>query len=152
MSLVSIYMGSESDQDKMDAVEVILKEFGVEFNTYILSAHRCPTQLKEHVLKDVQDGVKVFIAGAGLSAALPGAIASHTALPVIGVPLYKEGGPLGGKDSLYSIVQMPKGVPVACVGINNTKNAAYLAVQILSLHKPELQTKLQELRIEKYGY
>jgi 5-(carboxyamino)imidazole ribonucleotide mutase len=124
----------------------VLREFGVDFTARIVSAHRAPRVLAEELAKAEHEGAEVIIAGAGLAAHLPGVIASHTVLPVIGVPL--EGAPagLGGMDALFSIVQMPKQIPVATVGINNAANAAYLAVEILALKYPELKTKLIEFR------
>lgn len=142
---VAIFFGSQSDKDKMKGAATCLKEFGIEFEAYVLSAHRVPEKLEE-VLVDVQErGAEVIIAGAGLAAHLPGVIASKVLLPVVGVPL---NGAIGGLDALYSIVQMPKSIPVATVGIDNSYNAGMLAVQILSIKYPELKEKLVKFRKE----
>ncbi len=124
-------MGSQSDEPAMEKAAEVLEEFGVEYDLEVISAHRTPEKMVEFVRDAPGRGVRVFICGAGLSAALPGAVAAHTDLPVIGVPLDAA---LDGLDSLLSIAQMPPGVPVACVGVNNARNAAYLAISILSLH------------------
>lgn len=140
---VAIFFGSQSDKDKMKGAATCLKEFGIGFEAYVLSAHRVPEKLEE-VLEDVQKrGAEVIIAGAGLAAHLPGVIASKTILPVVGVPL---NGAIVGLDALYSIVQMPKSIPVATVGIDNSYNAGMLAVQILAIKYPELREKLVEFR------
>ncbi|WP_022819459.1 5-(carboxyamino)imidazole ribonucleotide mutase [Fusobacterium russii] len=142
---VAIFFGSQSDKDKMKGAATCLKEFGIDFEAYVLSAHRVPEKLEE-VLVDVQErGAEVIIAGAGLAAHLPGVIASKVLLPVVGVPL---NGAIGGLDALYSIVQMPKSIPVATVGIDNSYNAGMLAVQILSIKYPELKEKLVKFRKE----
>lgn len=142
---VAIFFGSQSDKDKMKGAATCLKEFGIDFEAYVLSAHRIPEKLEE-VLLDVQErGAEVIIAGAGLAAHLPGVIASKVLLPVVGVPL---NGAIGGLDALYSIVQMPKSIPVATVGIDNSYNAGMLAVQILSIKYPELKEKLVKFRKE----
>lgn len=142
---VAIFFGSQSDKDKMKGAATCLKEFGIDFEAYVLSAHRVPEKLEE-VLLDVQErGAEVIIAGAGLAAHLPGVIASKVLLPVVGVPL---NGAIGGLDALYSIVQMPKSIPVATVGIDNSYNAGMLAVQILSIKYPELKEKLVKFRKE----
>lgn len=146
----AIFFGSKSDSDTMKKAADVLKEFGVDCKAYILSAHRSGELLKKTVAQVEKEGCEVIIAGAGLSAALPGVIASETVLPVIGVPLEcinpgKSNG-LGGMDALLSIVQMPSQIPVATVGIGNAKNAAYLAVQILAIKYPELQKKLADFR------
>ena len=142
---VAIFFGSKSDTDKMKGAANCLKEFNIEYEAYILSAHRVPEKLEE-VLEDIQNrGAEVIIAGAGLAAHLPGVIASKTILPVVGVPL---NGAIGGLDALYSIVQMPKSIPVATVGIDNSYNAGMLAVQILSIKYPELKEKMLKYRNE----
>ena len=146
----AIFFGSKSDSDTMKKAADVLKEFGVDYKAYILSAHRSGELLKKTVAQVEKEGCEVIIAGAGLSAALPGVLASETVLPVIGVPLEcinpgKSNG-LGGMDALLSIVQMPSQIPVATVGIGNAKNAAYLAVQILAIKYPELQKKLADFR------
>lgn len=142
---VGIIFGSKSDKDIMKNAAIALKEFDVDYEVHILSAHRVPEKLIE-VIKEMEDnGVECIIAGAGLAAHLPGVIASHTVMPVIGVPIKAA---LGGIDSLLSIVQMPKAIPVATVGINNSYNAGMLAVQILSLKYLELKNKLIKYREE----
>ena len=147
---VAIFFGSKSDKDTMKKSADILTEFGVDYKAYIISAHRAGALLKETVAQVEKDGCQVIIAGAGLAAALPGVIAGMTVLPVIGVPLecvtpgMSNG--LAGVDSLLSIVQMPPQIPVATVGINSAKNAAYLALQILSIKYPEIKEKLIAFR------
>ncbi|MDR0411558.1 MAG: 5-(carboxyamino)imidazole ribonucleotide mutase [Treponema sp.] len=140
----AIIFGSISDRPIMKKAADVLRKFGVEFSTHILSAHRVPDLLKETVLSLEKDGVEVFIAGAGLSAALPGAIASATTVPVIGVPI--ASGSLGGLDALLAIAQTPRPIPAATVGIDNAANAAYLAVEILAVKYPKLKEKLQQFR------
>lgn len=144
--LVAIIMGSDSDLPIMSKAADILKEFGVHYEIRILSAHRVPTKIKEFVESAEKKGIKVFIAGAGLAAHLPGVIASYTSLPVIGVPL--KSGALNGFDSLLSIVQMPPGVPVATVAIDGSKNAALLALQILAISNHEISEKLKSYKKE----
>jgi 5-(carboxyamino)imidazole ribonucleotide mutase len=141
---VAIIFGSVSDKPIMKRAADVLREFGVEFSAHILSAHRVPELLKETVQNLEEAGVEVFIAGAGLSAALPGAIASATTVPVVGVPIASGG--LGGLDALLAVAQMPKPVSVATVGIDNATNAAYLAIEILAIKYPELKEKLQRFR------
>lgn len=142
---VAIFFGSKSDTEKMKGAANCLREFGIEYEAYILSAHRVPEKLEE-VLEEVQKkGAEVIIAGAGLAAHLPGVIASKTILPVVGIPL---NGAIGGLDSLYSIVQMPKSIPVATVGIDNSYNGGMLAVQILSLKYEDIRKKLINFRKE----
>ncbi|ALB47662.1 MULTISPECIES: 5-(carboxyamino)imidazole ribonucleotide mutase [Clostridium] len=141
---VAIFFGSKSDTEVMRGAANALKEFGVEYKAFILSAHRVPEKLEE-TLEEIQaQGCQVIIAGAGLAAHLPGVIASKTILPVIGVPVKAA---LEGVDALYSIVQMPKSIPVATVGINNSYNAGMLAVQMLSVNNDELKNKLKEFRL-----
>ncbi len=130
MKKVLILMGSESDREKMEKAIPILSEAGVETDVQVSSAHREPDRTAELAREAAGRGFGVVICGAGLSAALPGVVAAHTALPVIGVPLSAA---LGGLDALLSVVQMPPGVPVACVGIDNARNAAHLALRILTL-------------------
>lgn len=146
---VAIFFGSKSDKDTMKKAADVLKDFGVEYKAFIISAHRAGELLRETVKQVEADGFEVIIAGAGLAAALPGVIAGITTLPVIGVPLEclsdKSNG-LGGMDALLSIVQMPPQIPVATVGIGNAKNAGYLAVQVLAIKYPELREKLVEFR------
>jgi len=138
--LVSLIIGSESDRPIGDKIRDLLRSFGVEVEYMVISAHRTPEELRKYVK---ESRAEVFIAVAGLSAALPGAIASATIKPVIGVPREVK---LMGLDSLLSTVQMPPGVPVACVGVDNATNAAILAVEILALKYPELEKRLEEYR------
>lgn len=141
---VAIIFGSKSDKDVMKGAADALKEFGIEYKAFILSAHRVPEKLMETLKQVESEGCECIIAGAGLAAHLPGVISSHTVLPVIGVPINAA---LNGLDSLLAIVQMPKSIPVATVGINNSYNAGMLAVQILSLKYPEIKEKLVQYRI-----
>jgi len=141
--LVSLIIGSEKDRNVGDVIYKLLKEFGINVEYRILSAHRNPKILTEYIENCNAD---VFIAVAGLSAALPGFIASYTLKPVIGVPRNVN---FEGIDALLSIAQMPPGIPVACVGIDNGENAALLAIEILSLKYPELRSKLAEYRKQK---
>ena len=127
---MAIVVGSERDLDKANKAAEILKKESVEVDVKVLSAHRNPDELEKYIVDNDKD-IDIYIAMAGLSAALPGFIASRTSKPVIGVPL--AAGPLAGLDSLFSMVQMPRGVPVATVGIDNPENAAYLALRILHL-------------------
>lgn len=142
---VAIFFGSKSDTEIMREAAKALKEFGIEYKAFILSAHRVPEKLVE-TIKDIEvQGCEVIIAGAGLAAHLPGVIASQTTLPVIGVPI---NGAINGLDSLYSIVQMPKSIPVATVGINNSYNAGMLAIQMLSIKYGDIKEKLDLYRKE----
>ena len=125
MVTIAILIGSESDRQIAQRTAKVLDNAGIDYDIQVLSAHRNPIELEEYIQKS---DARVFIAIAGLSAALPGVVASRTKKPVIGVPVSSK---LGGMDALLSIVQMPKGVPVACVGIDNGENAAYLALRIL---------------------
>ena len=129
--LVAIIMGSESDRDVMEAAARELEERKISYEMQVMSAHRNPDKVAQFAKQAQAHGFKVVIAGAGKAAALPGVIASHTNLPVIGVPIKTSD--LGGMDSLLSIVQMPPGVPVACVAINGARNAAILAAKILNV-------------------
>lgn len=144
---VAIVMGSKSDLKVMEKAKDTLAEFGIESDLRILSAHRTPEEAGEFAQSAKERGYRAIIAGAGLAAHLPGVLASYTLLPVIGVPI--SGGALGGLDSLYAIVQMPPGIPVATVGLDNGKNAALLAVQILALENPELFEKLAAFRTKQ---
>jgi 5-(carboxyamino)imidazole ribonucleotide mutase len=128
--LVGIIMGSASDKETMAKAEPILEEAGIRYEVRVMSAHRTPDTVVEYCRMAKQRGLRVIIAGAGLSAALPGVAAAHTELPVIGVPI--SAGTLGGIDALLSASQMPPGVPVAAVGIDNSKNAAHLAIRIIN--------------------
>ncbi len=140
-SKVSIIMGSQSDLETVQAGIDVLKEFKVDFEVKVLSAHRTPKELEKYVQDAANNGTKVFIGAAGGAAALPGVIASFTNLPVIGVPIETKN--LKGMDSLLSIVQMPGGVPVACMAIGSAgaKNAALFALQILALNDKEISDK-----------
>ncbi|MGF6907191.1 5-(carboxyamino)imidazole ribonucleotide mutase [Fusobacterium sp. PH5-44] len=140
---VAIIFGSKSDTEKMKGAANCLREFGVDYTAHILSAHRVPEKLKETVDQLEKDGCEIIIAGAGLAAHLPGVISSLTTLPVIGVPIEAA---FQGMDSLLAIVQMPKPIPVATVGINNSYNAGMLAVEILSLKYEPLKNKLVDFR------
>ncbi len=143
--LVAIVFGSRSDTAVMKKAAEVLRRFEIPYTAHILSAHRVPELLKETLNNLEEQGAELIIAGAGLAAHLPGVIASLSALPVIGVPL--SSGALNGIDALLSVVQMPKPIPVATVGVDNAANAAYLACQILALKYPELDRKLRAFRI-----
>ncbi|HCC37647.1 MAG TPA: 5-(carboxyamino)imidazole ribonucleotide mutase [Treponema sp.] len=140
----AIIFGSKSDSAIMKKAADVLRDFGVSFSSYVLSAHRTPELLTETIKELEAAGTGVIIAGAGLAAHLPGVIASQTLVPVIGVPIASGG--LGGLDALLSIVQMPKQIPVATVGVDNAANAAYLACEILALGDEALKAKLLEFR------
>jgi 5-(carboxyamino)imidazole ribonucleotide mutase len=142
--IISIIMGSDSDLPIMQGAIAICSEFAVSCEVAIISAHRTPEKMVEYAKQAHERGIKVIIAGAGGAAHLPGMVASLTPLPVIGVPIPTHN--LQGLDSLYSIVQMPTGIPVATVAIGNAKNAGLLAVQILATHQPELLKKIQVYR------
>ena len=129
--LVGILMGSKSDMPAMEAAERELAERGIRSEVRVMSAHREPDKVADYAKNAKLRGLRVIIAGAGLSAALPGVVAAHSDLPVIGVPLTSRTSVAGGLDALLSIAQMPPGVPVACVGIDNARNAAVLAARIL---------------------
>ena len=144
--LVGVLMGSESDLSVMEQAAQVLTEFGVPYEMMIISAHRLPEETAEYAKGARKHGIEVLIAGAGMAAHLAGAVASHTTLPVIGVPL--ASGALGGADALYSTAQMPQGVPVATVAIDGAKNAAYLACSILSIKYPDVARALEAYRAE----
>jgi len=139
-AIVGIIMGSESDSATLEPAAKVLEEFGVPFEIRVVSAHRTPEEMVAYAKGAEARGLKVIIAGAGGAAHLPGMVASLTVLPVVGVPVQTSA--LGGVDSLYSIVQMPGGVPVATVGIGNGKNAGLLAIRILATNDPDLANKL----------
>ncbi|MHB8345624.1 MAG: 5-(carboxyamino)imidazole ribonucleotide mutase [Acidiferrobacterales bacterium] len=143
---VAVLMGSDSDLPTMETTAVVLKKLGVPFEMKITSAHRTPDATHAYVKDADARGCAVFIAAAGLAAHLAGTVAAFTVKPVIGVPM--EGGPLNGEDALLSTVQMPGGIPVACVAIgkHGAKNAAYLAAQILALGNPAFATRLADER------
>lgn len=136
----AVIMGSTSDLPKVEPAIKILKDYGVTVDVRCLSAHRAHAGLSAFMEETNQNGTEVIITAAGMAAALPGVVASQTVLPVIGVPL--SGSVLDGMDALYSIVQMPSGIPVATVAINGSKNAAYLALQIMALQHPALRERL----------
>jgi 5-(carboxyamino)imidazole ribonucleotide mutase len=142
--LVGILMGSESDLPVMETAAEVLKKMGIPFDMDISSAHRLPEKTAQYGKTARERGIEVLIAGAGMAAHLAGVLAAHTTLPVIGVPL--KSGALEGVDALYSTVQMPPGIPVATVGIDGAKNAAYLACEILSIKYPEIARKLEGFR------
>ena len=129
---VAILMGSKSDLPAMERAETELSDRGIRSETRVMSAHREPDVVADYAKNAKLRGIRVIIAGAGLSAALPGVVAAHTELPVIGVPLTSRTSVAGGLDALLSISQMPPGVPVACVGVDNARNAAVLAARILN--------------------
>jgi phosphoribosylaminoimidazole carboxylase PurE protein len=128
---VGIIMGSKSDMEEMEKAGKVLEERGIRYEVRVMSAHRDPDTVADYCKNARMRGLKVIIAGAGISAALPGVAAAHTDLPVIGVPLTSSLTAAGGLDAILSIVQMPPGVPVAAVGLDNPKNAAHLALRIL---------------------
>ena len=143
---VSIFMGSKSDLSIVQAASDTLKDFGISHKMFILSAHRTPDEVVKRVKESESNGVKVFIAAAGMAAHLAGVIAAHTHRPVLGIPL--GGGDMNGLDSLMSTVQMPKGIPVAtfAIGKSGAINAALCAVQILSLADSNLSEKFDKFR------
>jgi 5-(carboxyamino)imidazole ribonucleotide mutase len=130
--LVGIIMGSKSDMPEMEKAGEVLAEKGIRYEVRVMSAHRDPDTVADYCRNARMRGLRVIIAGAGLSAALPGVAAAHSDLPVIGVPLSSRLSAMGGLDAILSIVQMPPGVPVACVGLDNARNAGHLAARILS--------------------
>ncbi|HEX37829.1 MAG TPA: 5-(carboxyamino)imidazole ribonucleotide mutase [Candidatus Cloacimonetes bacterium] len=144
--MVRIIAGSKTDMQYVEQTQQVLEDFGVPYDMHISSAHRNPERTEKLAKEAEESGVQVIIALAGMAAALPGIIAAMVTIPVIGVPL--PGSALNGIDSLYSIVQMPTGIPVAGVGIGNSgaKNAAYLAVSILSLNNEEYKEKIKKYR------
>lgn len=142
--MVGIIMGSDSDLPVMEQAEEVLKEFGIPYELDVMSAHRTPDKVREWVSSARERGLRVIIAGAGMSAHLAGVVAAHTTLPVIGVPL--ASGALHGVDALYSTVNMPPGVPVATVAVDGGRNAGILAVQILATSDPALAARLEEFK------
>lgn len=143
---VGIVMGSDSDMETMSKSGDVLERFSIPYEIEVMSAHRKPARVTEYARTAQDRGLKVIIAGAGLAAHLPGVIAAHTILPVIGVPLYQNA--LGGADALYSCVQMPPGVPVATVAIGGAKNAAVLAAQIIAVADDDVRAGLVALKAE----
>jgi 5-(carboxyamino)imidazole ribonucleotide mutase len=139
-------MGSQSDDAHLESTYKLLDEFAVAWEKRVLSAHRQPDKLRDYLMESEGRGIKIFIAAAGLSAALPGVVAAHTLRPVIGIPV--PGGPLKGVDALLSIVQMPGGIPVATVGVGShgPKNAAILAVEMLAVNDDGVLQKLRQYR------
>ncbi|WP_419924127.1 5-(carboxyamino)imidazole ribonucleotide mutase [Candidatus Poriferisocius sp.] len=146
---VAVLMGSSSDENTMAPARTTLEQFGVECHWEVMSAHRSPEKVRQFTARARDDGFGAIICGAGMAAHLAGAAAAQTTLPVIGVPL--AGGALSGVDSLYSTVQMPKGIPVATVAINGAMNAALLAIQILAVSNPDLADRLAAHRSEMAG-
>lgn len=143
---VAVIMGSTSDLPKVEPAISLLKEYGVEVSVRCLSAHRAHLGLSSFIKETETDGTEVIITAAGMAAALPGVVASQTILPVIGIPV--SGSVLDGMDALMSIVQMPSGIPVATVAINGSKNAAYLALQIMAIKHESIKEKLLALRVQ----
>ena len=141
---VAVLMGSANDQPKMAPAVEILAEFGVEATEHVLSAHRTPEAVLRLARSARADGYGAFICGAGMAAHLAGAVAAHTTLPVVGVPL--SGGALNGVDALYATVQMPRGVPVATVAVDGAANAALLVVEMLAITDAGLAAKLDDFR------
>ena len=144
--IVGIVLGSDSDLPVMEETARILRDFGVSYEMTIASAHRSPELAADYARIAEECGLAVIISGAGMAAHLPGVLAAYTCLPVIGVPL--KGGALNGLDALYSIVQMPPGVPVAAVAVDGARNAALLAIQMLSIKDAELREKFREYKQE----
>ena len=144
---VGIIMGSKSDLEVMKQAGVVLKQFGVPFEITVVSAHRTPQRMMDYAANAEGRGLKVIIAGAGGAAHLPGMVAANTPLPVIGVPV-KSSNSLGGWDSLLSIAQMPKGVPVATVAVDAAANAGILAAQILATAQPDLLDKIKAFKTD----
>jgi 5-(carboxyamino)imidazole ribonucleotide mutase len=144
--IVGIIMGSDSDLPIMKEAARVLNEFEISYEVRVVSAHRTPIEMVEYSQTAQSRGLKVIISGAGGAAHLPGMVASMTPLPVIGVPINTSTNPLNGIDSLYSIIQMPPGVPVATVAINGAKNAGILACSILSISQPHLIKKLNQFK------
>ena len=151
MPLVGVVMGSKSDSDVVQPMLDALKQLGIEYEVNIISAHRTPDKARTYGLAAQNRGIEVIIAAAGAAAHLPGVLASWTTLPVIGVPL--AGSELKGIDALYSIVQMPSGIPVACmaVGSAGAKNAAFMAAAILSLQHEEIRKNYEKYRSDLQG-
>ena len=151
MAVIGIVIGSKTDTDLIQPALDMLKQLGIEYEVSVISGHRNPEKVREYGLKAVERGIEVIIAAAGYAAHLPGILASWTTVPVIGVPLPTSD--LKGVDSLLSIVQMPGGVPVACVGIGKSgaKNAALLAAQILGIAHKEIKAAYRKYKVELEG-
>jgi len=141
---IRVILGSKSDEERITPALEILDKFRVEYDYYISSAHRDPERTVALASKAEAEGIRVIIAAAGMAAHLPGVIAAHTSLPVIGVPI--ASGALNGVDALYSVVQMPPGVPVAAMAVNGAKNAALFAVQILALEDEALAAAFKDYK------
>ena len=146
---VAVLMGSPNDRDKMQPAVDMLERFGIEADVRVHSAHRTPAKVAELASTARDQGYAAFICGAGMAAHLAGAVAAHTTLPVVGVPL--SGGALNGVDALYATVQMPKGIPVATVAIDGSQNAALLVVQMLAITDADLSRQLADHRQEIAG-
>ena len=144
MALVGVVLGSRSDAEAIQPALKVLEQLGIEYEVSILSAHRTPEKVRQYGLSAASRGLELIIAAAGKAAHLPGVLASWTTLPIIGVPL--SSGKLKGVEALLSVVEMPRGVPVACVGIGAAENAAYLAAQILGLKHEEIKRAYQKYR------
>jgi 5-(carboxyamino)imidazole ribonucleotide mutase len=151
MPLAGVVMGSKSDSESVQPTLDILKELGIDYEVNVISAHRTPDRARKYAIEARERGIEVIIAAAGMAAHLPGVLASWTTLPVIGIPL--AGGALNGADALYSIVQMPAGIPVATVAIGSAgaKNAAYLAAEILGLKYDKIREAYEKYRKEMQG-
>ncbi len=146
MPRIRVILGSKSDLAACEPVKQILEEFGIDYDFYVSSAHRSPEKTARLAQNAETEGVQVIIAAAGMAAHLPGVIASHTILPVIGIPL--ASGALGGLDALLSIAQMPPGVPVAMVAVGGAKNAALLAIQILALQDQKIREQFRAYKLK----
>ncbi len=151
MPLVAVVMGSKSDSEALKPTLEVLTQLGIDYEAEVISAHRTPERARKYGLSARERGVEVIIAAAGGAAHLPGVLASWATLPVIGIPL--PGSSVGGVDALYSIVQMPAGIPVACVAIGaaGAKNAAYLAAEILGLKHDEIREAYEKYRRDLQG-
>ncbi len=146
MPLVGVVMGSKSDAEAVQAALDMLAQLGIDYEVSVISAHRTPEKAREYALSARGRGIEVIIAAAGAAAHLPGVLASWTTLPVIGIPLASS--ELKGVDALYSIVQMPSGVPVACMAVGGTKNAAFFAAEILGLKHAKIGEAYEKYRAE----
>lgn len=146
--VVGVLLGSKSDEEKIKKCLEVLTSYNIPFELNFISAHRTPKKAVKYASTAAKRGLKCVIAGAGLAAALPGVVAAHTTLPVIGLPI--AAGAINGLDALYAIVQMPPGVPVATVGIDNAANAAHLAAQILALGDDKIRSAIEKFR-ESFG-
>lgn len=151
MPLIGVVMGSKSDSEALQPGLDILTEFGIDYEVNVISAHRTPEKARQYALSARERGIEVIIAAAGYAAHLPGVIAGWATLPVIGIPL--PGSVLNGVDALYSIVQMPAGIPVACMAIGSAgvKNAAYMAIEILGIKHEKIREAYEKYRSELQG-